>query len=126
MARSIWKGPYIQHKLLKKLILVHTEGKAAHTTNPNKSKISKKSSINESLTFKEGQQLTIKKDSIKGLSHSKILNWSRQSTILPAASGKIVEVYDGKKFLAIKITPDMIGHKFGEFSLTRKQPKHKK
>ena len=52
--------------------------------------------------------------------------WSRKSTVLPTALGKLIDVYDGKKFVTLKITPEMIGHKFGEFCLTRKYPIHKK
>ncbi len=39
---------------------------------------------------------------------------------------KNLEIYDGKKFINIKITLEMIGHKLGEFCLTRKQAIHKK
>ena len=57
---------------------------------------------------------------------NKISVWSRKSIILPIFVGKIVDVYDGKKFISLKITPDMIGHKFGEFCLTRRYSHGKK
>lgn len=57
---------------------------------------------------------------------NKISVWSRKSTILPAFVGKILDIYDGKKFISLKITPDMIGHKFGEFCLTRRHSNFKK
>ncbi len=57
---------------------------------------------------------------------NKISVWSRKSIILPIFVGKIVDVYDGKKFISLKITPDMIGHKFGEFCLTRRYSHNKK
>ena len=41
-------------------------------------------------------------------------------------TGNGVSYYDGKKFISLKITSEMIGHKFGEFCLTRKLPKHVK
>jgi ribosomal protein S19 len=52
----------------------------------------------------------------------KIYIWSRNSTILPIFTNKnhLIYVYDGKKFAQVRIVPEMIGHKFGEFCLTRK------
>lgn len=52
----------------------------------------------------------------------KLYIWSRNSTILPFFTHKnyLIYVYDGKKFSQIRIVPEMIGHKFGEFCLTRK------
>lgn len=52
-------------------------------------------------------------------SNSSIRIWSRRSTILPQWIGLIFEVYNGKSFITIKITDDMVGHKFGEFVETR-------
>ena len=46
---------------------------------------------------------------------------SRNSTILPKFVNKTFEVYNGKKLNEIIITENMIGHKFGEFSPTRKR-----
>jgi small subunit ribosomal protein S19 len=51
--------------------------------------------------------------------------WSRRSTILPQLVGCNIEVYNGKSFYSFTISEDMIGHKLGEFSLTRTRPTHK-
>jgi len=49
-----------------------------------------------------------------------IQTWSRASTIYPEFVGHTIGVYDGHKFIPVYITEDMIGHKLGEFALTRK------
>lgn len=48
-----------------------------------------------------------------------IKTWSRRSTILPEFVGLTFAVHNGKKFLPVFITEDMVGHKLGEFSPTR-------
>lgn len=48
-----------------------------------------------------------------------IRTWSRRSTILPQFVGLTFGVYNGKKFIPVMVTENMIGHKFGEFSPTR-------
>src|SRR5713101_6694300 len=48
-----------------------------------------------------------------------IKTWSRRSTILPEAVGHTVAVHNGKKFIPVYITENMVGHKLGEFSPTR-------
>lgn len=48
-----------------------------------------------------------------------IKTWSRRSTILPHFVGLTFGVHNGHKFIPVFVTEDMIGHKFGEFSLTR-------
>ena len=45
--------------------------------------------------------------------------WSRRSTILPQFVGLNFVVYNGRKFIPVYVTEDMVGHKFGEFSPTR-------
>lgn len=51
---------------------------------------------------------------------SKIIRtWSRRSTILPEFVGLTFAVHNGKKFLPIFVTEDMVGHKLGEFAPTR-------
>src|SRR3989449_11694275 len=45
--------------------------------------------------------------------------WSRRSTILPEFIGHTVAVHNGKKFIPVYITENMVGHKLGEFSPTR-------
>ena len=48
-----------------------------------------------------------------------IKTWSRRSTILPQFVGLIFGVYNGKKFIPVMVTEEMIGHKFGEFAPSR-------
>jgi small subunit ribosomal protein S19 len=45
--------------------------------------------------------------------------WSRRSCILPQFVGFFAQIYNGKKWISLKITEDMVGHKFGEFASTR-------
>ena len=78
MARSIWKGPYFDVTLFKKV----------------------KKSKEES-------------------SKSPIKTWSRRSTIIPDFVGVTISVYNGKSFIPVFVTEDMVGHKLGEFSPTR-------
>ena len=78
MARSIWKGPFVDGYLFRKTEVVRESGR---------------------------------KDVIK--------TWSRRSTILPQFVGFTYGVHNGKKFIPVFVTEDMIGHKFGEFSPTR-------
>ena len=78
MARSVWKGPYFDITLYKKV---------------------KKS----------------KEDNSK----SPIKTWSRRSTIIPDFVGVTLSVYNGKSFIPVFVTEDMVGHKLGEFSPTR-------
>ena len=48
-----------------------------------------------------------------------IKTWSRRSTILPQFVGLTFGVHNGKKFIPVLVTEDMVGHKLGEFSPTR-------
>ena len=48
-----------------------------------------------------------------------IKTWSRKSTIIPDFVGTSFLIYNGKKFIPITVSEDMVGHKFGEFSPTR-------
>jgi small subunit ribosomal protein S19 len=48
-----------------------------------------------------------------------IKTWSRRSTVLPEMIGITFAVHNGKKFIPVFITEDMVGHKLGEFSPTR-------
>ncbi len=48
-----------------------------------------------------------------------IQTWSRRSTILPEFVGLTFAVHNGRKFLPVFVTEDMVGHKLGEFSPTR-------
>lgn len=48
-----------------------------------------------------------------------IKTWSRRSTVIPEAVGLTFAVHNGKKFIPVYVTENMIGHKFGEFAPTR-------
>tara|TARA_Y100001970_G_C14058718_1_gene763022 strand:- start:18 stop:326 length:309 start_codon:yes stop_codon:yes gene_type:complete len=78
MARSIWKGPFVEESLIKKV-------------EKNKTETNKKP----------------------------IKTWSRKSTIIPDFVGVSFLIYNGKKFIPITVSEDMVGHKFGEFAPTR-------
>ena len=69
--------------------------------------------IDESL-MKKIQKLneTNKKEVVK--------TWSRRSTIFPDFVGHTIAVHNGKDFVPVYVTEDMVGHKLGEFALTRK------
>ena len=49
-----------------------------------------------------------------------IKTWSRRSTIFPDFIGHTFAVHNGKDFIPVYVTEDMVGHKLGEFSFTRK------
>ncbi len=82
MARSLSKGPYVDEKLLKKLV-----GKKA----------------SESGVIK---------------------TWARRSQISPEMIGFTFGVHNGKSHLEVFVTEEMVGHRLGEFSPTRKFTKH--
>ena len=48
-----------------------------------------------------------------------VRTWSRRSTILPEFVGYTIAVHNGKKFIPVYVTENMVGHKLGEFSPTR-------
>ena len=58
-------------------------------------------------------------DMQKQKSKKVIKTWSRRSTILPEMVGLTFAVHNGRKFLPVFITETMVGHKLGEFALTR-------
>ncbi len=78
MARSIKKGPYVYHKLLKKV---------------QRAKESKKKTV--------------------------IKTYSRASMVIPDMVGLTIAVHNGKTFVPVFLTENMVGHKLGEFSPTR-------
>jgi len=78
VARSVWKGPFVEASLIKKA---------------------------------EKARQTVRSEVIK--------TWSRRSTILPQFVGLTFGVYNGKKFIPVNVTEEMVGHKLGEFSPTR-------
>ena len=78
MARAVWKGPFVEESLMKKV--------DKYKTDPKK--------------------IPIK-------------TWSRKSTIIPDFVGVSFLIYNGKKFIPLTVSEDMVGHKFGEFAPTR-------
>ena len=48
-----------------------------------------------------------------------IKTWSRRSTIIPEMVGHTMAVHNGKKFIPVYVTENMVGHKLGEFAATR-------
>ena len=95
MPRSLWKGPFIDSYLLKLIKFFIPSDHSKHIVSSKKN--------------------------IK----SKIKVWSRRSLIIPEFLDQSFEIYNGKTFIALKVNEDMIGHKFGEFSSTRKKTIHK-
>ena len=83
MTRSVWKGPFVDPSLLKKV------EKMKNQTN---------------------------KQPIK--------TWSRKSTVIPEFVGFSFLIHNGKKYIPIKISEEMVGHKLGEFSPTRQFSGH--
>ena len=66
-----------------------------------------------------------KVEKLKGQSNKQpIKTWSRKSTIIPEFIGYSFLIYNGKKFIPIKISEEMVGHKLGEFSPTRQFSGH--
>lgn len=57
--------------------------------------------------------------SVDTMSRKIIKTWSRRSTILPEFVGLTFAVHNGKKFLPVFVSEDMVGHKLGEFAPTR-------
>lgn len=78
MSRSLKKGPFVDVKLMKKIL-----------------------GMNE-----KNERNVIK-------------TWSRRSTIVPDFIGHTLAVHNGRKFMPVYVTENMVGHKLGEFSATR-------
>jgi small subunit ribosomal protein S19 len=53
-----------------------------------------------------------------------IKTWSRRSTVVPEMVGHTIAVHNGKKFIPVYVTENMVGHKLGEFSPTRQFKGH--
>jgi len=65
-------------------------------------------------------------NSNKNNDKSVIRTWSRRSTIFPQMVGLTIAVHDGRKHVPVYITEDMVGHKLGEFAMTRTYRGHGK
>ena len=103
MTRSLWKGPFMDHFFIRSL----RKGK----------------NISPTFGSNMGNKSAEKLNSISIFGQSQKV-WSRRSVILPQFLDSNFEIYNGKQFIKLRVTEDMIGHKFGEFALTRKKPKH--
>ncbi len=66
------------------------------------------------------EHLRVKVEALNTRNEKKVVKtWSRRSTILPEMVGHTIAVHNGKKFIPVYITEQMVGHKLGEFSPTR-------
>jgi small subunit ribosomal protein S19 len=66
------------------------------------------------------RHLEVKIEALNKVNEKKVIRtWSRRSTILPEFVGHTIAVHNGKKFIPVYVTENMVGHKFGEFSPTR-------
>ena len=64
--------------------------------------------------------LTKKIDAMKQINDKKVVRtWSRRSTIHPDFVGHTIAVHNGRKFIPVYVTENMVGHKLGEFAATR-------
>jgi small subunit ribosomal protein S19 len=64
--------------------------------------------------------LKLKVEALNARNEKKVVKtWSRRSTILPEMIGHTIAVHNGRKFIPVYITEQMVGHKLGEFSPTR-------
>lgn len=70
------------------------------------------------------QKLLKKISKFKAGDGTVIKTWARASEISPEMIGFIIGVHNGKDFVSVRISEDMVGHRLGEFSLTRKFVRH--
>ncbi len=69
--------------------------------------------------------LLVKIEGMNSRNEKKVVRtWSRRSTITPEMVGHTIAVHNGKKFIPVYLTENMVGHKLGEFSLTRQFKGH--
>jgi len=69
--------------------------------------------------FADGH-LIVKLEAMNDRNEKKVIKtWSRRSTIMPLFIGHTLAVHNGKKFIPVYVTENMVGHKLGEFSPTR-------
>ena len=75
----------------------------------------KKGPFVDKFLYKKAEELLHQKDK----SSKVIKTWSRRSMIVPEFIGLTFAVHNGKKFIPVYVTDNMVGHKLGEFSITR-------
>jgi small subunit ribosomal protein S19 len=74
--------------------------------------------------FVDGYLLT-RVEQMNSRNEKKVLRtWSRRSTVVPEMVGHTIAVHNGKKFIPVYVTENMVGHKLGEFSFTRQFKGH--
>ena len=78
--------------------------------------------INDHPRIPEKTKEKIKK--IKPDTKETIKTWSRASTIIPEMIGFTFSVHNGKEFISVKVTEEMVGHRLGEFAPTTKFTRH--
>ena len=69
--------------------------------------------------FIDGHLLKKIEDSVSAKDKKPIKTWSRRSTVIPEAVGVTFAVHNGRKFVPVFVTENMVGHKLGEFAATR-------
>ncbi|MBI4950174.1 MAG: 30S ribosomal protein S19 [Deltaproteobacteria bacterium] len=74
--------------------------------------------------FIDGHLLDKIKDSTEARSKKVVKTWSRRSMIAPEMVGFTIAVHNGKKFIPVFVTENMVGHKLGEISPTRTFHRH--
>jgi len=71
--------------------------------------------------------LTVKIEVLNQANDKKVVKtWSRRSTIFPEFVGHTIAVHNGKKFVPVYVTENMVGHKLGEFAPTHVQGPHRR
>jgi small subunit ribosomal protein S19 len=66
------------------------------------------------------EHLTIKVEATRARGDSRVIKtWSRRSTVVPDMVNLTIAVHNGAKFIPVYITENMVGHKLGEFAMTR-------
>ena len=79
----------------------------------------KRGTIDSQRSYVEPKLMEKVEEAIRTQSRKVIKTWSRRSTILPEMIGLTFAVHNGKKFIPVFVTENMVGHKLGEFSPTR-------
>lgn len=69
--------------------------------------------------FVDGHLIKKADEARENMSRKIIKTWSRRSTVLPEFVGLTFAVHNGRKFLPVFVSEDMVGHKLGEFAPTR-------
>jgi len=117
MSRSSWKGLYVDPS-------IYTYNLGLSKTGKQRNLVSAKIASTKSKSKTKGRKVAANADRLYSAALFK-LN-CRSSTILPEFVGKLVMIHNGDYYKKVMIKPNMEGHRFGEFSLTRKPADHTK